>query len=176
MILHPTRVHGAFLLELKTFGDDRGSFTEVYQLKALAQQGWHGTFVRSALSFNHKRGTLRGLHFQRAPHAEAKLVMCVSGGVYDVMADVRTDSPTFGQWDAYELTPENRRVLFLPEGLAHGYQTLADNSTVHYHLSNYYAPDAGDGIRWDDPTLAVKWPLPPAMLSDQDKGWGLLSR
>ncbi len=176
MILQPTRVHGAFLIEAKTFGDDRGSFTEIYQLRALAEHGWTGTFVRSAISHNHTRGTLRGLHFQRAPHAEAKLVMCISGAVYDVMADVRPESPTFGQWDACELTPENRRVLFLPEGVAHGYQTLSDNSTVHYHLSNYYAPDVADGIRWDDPTLAVRWPLPPSLLSDQDKRWGFLSR
>ena len=127
-------------------------------------------------SHNHQRGTLRGMHFQRPPHSEAKLVMCISGGVYDVMADVRPDSPTFGQWDACELTPENRRVLFLPEGVAHGYQTLSDNSTVHYHLSNYYAPNVADGIRWDDPTLGIRWPLPPSMLSDQDKRWGFLSR
>jgi dTDP-4-dehydrorhamnose 3,5-epimerase len=176
VIFQPTRVQGAFLIELKTFGDDRGSFTEVYQLKALAEHGWHGTFVRSAISHNHRCGTLRGMHFQRAPHAEAKLVTCIAGAVYDVMADVRPDSPTFGQWAAWELTPENRRVLFLPEGVAHGYQTLSDNSTVHYHLSNYYAPDLADGIRWDDPTLAIRWPLPPSILSDQDKQWDFLRR
>jgi dTDP-4-dehydrorhamnose 3,5-epimerase len=176
VILHPTRVHGAFLIESKTFGDERGSFTEVYQLRALAERGWHGTFVRSAISYNHRCGTLRGMHFQRAPHAEAKLVTCIAGAVYDVLADVRPDSPTFGQWDACELTAENRRVLFLPEGVAHGYQTLTDNSTVHYHLSNYYAPDFGDGIRWDDPTLAIRWPLPPSIMSEQDKRWGFLRR
>ena len=133
MILHPTRVHGAFLIELTTFGDDRGSFTEVYQLRALAERGWSGMFVRSAISHNHKRGTVRGLHFQRAPHSEAKLVSCIRGAVYDVMADVRPDSPTFGQWDAYELTPDNGRALFLPEGVAHGYQALCDESTDPEH-------------------------------------------
>jgi dTDP-4-dehydrorhamnose 3,5-epimerase len=148
----------------------------MYRLRALAEHGWQGTFVRSAVSHNHRCGTLRGLHFQRAPHAEAKLVICVQGAVYDVMADVRPDSPTFGQWDAFELTPGNRRALFLPEGIAHGYQTLADDSTVYYHLSDYYAPDLGDGIRWDDPTLGVTWPLPPVMLSDQDQRWGFLTR
>jgi dTDP-4-dehydrorhamnose 3,5-epimerase len=176
MIIHPTRVHGAFLLEPSTAADDRGTFTEVYQLRALADRGWHGTFVRSAISHNHKRGTLRGLHFQRAPHSEAKLVICIRGAVYDVMADVRPDSPTFGQWDGLELTPENRRTLFLPEGVAHGYQTLCDESTVHYHLSDYYAPHLGDGVRWDDPTLAIEWPLPPSILSEQDKRWGVLTR
>lgn len=176
MIIHPTRVHGAFLIEPSIFADDRGSFTEVYQLQALAERGWHGTFVRSALSHNNKRGTLRGLHFQRAPHSEAKLVICIRGAVYDVMADVRTDSPTFGQWDGFELTPENRRALFLPEGVAHGYLTLSDESTVHYHLSAYYTPQLGEGIRWDDPTLAIQWPLPPSILSEQDKRWGPLTR
>lgn len=175
MNIQPTRIHGAFLIEPKTFGDDRGSFTEMHQLKALAERGWHGSFVRSAISHNHHRGTLRGLHFQRAPRAEAKLVMCMRGAIYDVMADIRPDSPTFGQWDAYELTPENRRALFLPEGLAHGYQTLSDDATVYYHLSDYYAPDLAGGIRWDDPTLSVQWPLPPVMLSDQDQRWGLLT-
>ena len=176
MNLHPTRVHGAFLIEPATSADERGSFTEVYQLRALAECGWTGTFVRSAISHNHHRGTLRGMHFQRAPHSEAKLVMCIRGAVYDVMADVRPGSQTFGHWDAYELTPENRRALFLPEGVAHGYQTLSENSTVHYHLSDYYAPELGDGIRWDDPLLAIQWPLPPLMLSDQDKRWGFLNR
>jgi dTDP-4-dehydrorhamnose 3,5-epimerase len=176
VILRSTRVHGALLIEPSTAADDRGSFTEVYQLRALAEHGWHGSFVRSAISHNHWRGTLRGLHFQRAPHAEAKLVICVRGAVYDVIADVRRDSPTFGCWDGYELTPENRHALFLPEGVAHGYQTLADDTTVHYHLSDYYAPHLGDGIRWDDPTLGIAWPLPPTTMSDQDVRWGYLSR
>jgi dTDP-4-dehydrorhamnose 3,5-epimerase len=174
--LQPTRVHGALLIEPRTLTDDRGSFTEMYQLQALAERGWSGTFVRSAISHNHRRGTLRGLHFQRAPHAEAKLVTCVQGAVFDVIADVRPGSPTFGRWDSYELTPGNRRALFLPEGVAHGYQTLVDDTTVHYHLSDYYVPQMSDGIRWDDPTLAVTWPLPPSMLSDQDKRWGFLTR
>jgi dTDP-4-dehydrorhamnose 3,5-epimerase len=176
VILHPTRVQGAFLIEPTTFADERGSFTEVYQLQALAERGWRGSFVRSAISHSHARGVLRGMHFQRSPHSEAKLVICVLGAVYDVMADVRPGSPTFGLWDAFELTPENRRALFLPEGVAHGYQTLSENSTVHYQLSDYYAPHLGDGIRWDDPTLAIRWPLPPSMLSEQDRRWGFLTR
>jgi dTDP-4-dehydrorhamnose 3,5-epimerase len=176
VILHNTRVQGAFLIESSSSADDRGTFTEVYQLRSLAERGWHGGFVRSAISHNHKSGTLRGLHYQRAPHSEAKLVTCIRGAVYDVIADIRPDSPTFGQWDGYELTPENRRALFLPEGVAHGYQTLCDETTVHYHLSDYYSPQLGAGIRWDDPTLAIRWPLPPSRLSDQDQRWGFLAR
>jgi dTDP-4-dehydrorhamnose 3,5-epimerase len=174
--LHPTRVHGAFVIEPTTFTDDRGSFTELFQLQLLAERGWRGSFVRSAISHSRQRGTLRGLHFQRAPHSEAKLVTCIRGAVYDVMADVRPDSPTFGVWEGFELTPENRRALFLPEGLAHGYQTLCEDTTVHYHMSDYYAPQLGDGIRWDDPTLAITWPLPPTVMSDQDTRWGFLMR
>jgi dTDP-4-dehydrorhamnose 3,5-epimerase len=174
VILHATRVQGAFLIESSTAVDDRGSYTEVYQLRALTERGWRGTFVRSSLSHNYRCGTLRGLHFQRSPHSEAKLVLCIRGAVYDVMADVRPDSPTFGLWDGYELTPENRRALFLPEGVAHGYLTLSEQTTVHYHLSDYYAPQLADGVRWDDPTLAIQWPMPPVILSDQDRRWGFL--
>ena len=176
MTIEPTGIHGAFLIKPSTFADERGSFAEIYQLRALAERGWHGSFVRSAISHNHQRGTLRGLHFQRAPHSEAKLVTCIRGAVHDVIADVRPDSPTFGKWDGYELTPDNRWALFLPEGLAHGYQAMADDSTVHYHLSDYYAPKHGDGIRWDDPTLAIRWPLPPSTLSEQDQRWGFLTK
>ena len=176
MTLHPSRVEGVFLIEPTTAADDRGSFTEVFQLRVLAERGWHGSFVRSALSHNHHRGTLRGLHFQRAPQQEAKLVICVRGSLFDVVADVRPDSPTFGQWDAFELTPENRRAVFLPEGVAHGFQTLSADTLVHYDLSDYYMPQLGDGVRWDDPTLAIQWPTPPSVMSDQDRRWGFLRR
>jgi dTDP-4-dehydrorhamnose 3,5-epimerase len=174
--IHSSRIEGVFVIEPTSAADDRGSFTEVYQLRILAEHGWRGSFVRSALSHNHRRGTMRGLHFQRAPHAEAKLVICVSGSVFDVVADVRPGSPTFGQWEGFELTPQNRRAVFLPEGVAHGFQALADDTTVHYHMSDYYAPQLGDGVRWDDPTLAVQWPIPPTVVSDQDRRWGPLSR
>jgi len=170
-----TRLDGLVLLTPAKHGDDRGFFMETFRADAWAAQGVPTEFVQDNHSRSRK-GTVRGMHFQRAPHSEAKLVMCISGAVYDVMADVRPDSPTFGLWDACELTPENRRVLFLPEGVAHGYQTLSDNCTVHYHLSNYYAPHLADGIRWDDPTLAIPWPLPPSMLSEQDERWGFLIR
>jgi dTDP-4-dehydrorhamnose 3,5-epimerase len=174
MTLQETAVSGSYLIETKTIGDARGSFTEVFQLRELAARGWRGSFVRSALSHNYQRGTLRGMHFQRAPHSEAKLVMCVRGSVFDVVADVRPDSPTFGKWAAYTLTPDNRLALFLPEGVAHGYQTLEDDTTVYYQMGDYYSPQLGDGICWNDPTLAIEWPLPPSALSDQDQRWGRL--
>jgi dTDP-4-dehydrorhamnose 3,5-epimerase len=176
MIFQDTAVHGAHLITAMTISDARGSFTEVFQLRELAARGWHGSFVRSAISHNHRRGTLRGLHLQRAPHAEAKLVTCIRGSVFDVVADVRPDSPTFGRWAGYTLTPDNGLALFLPEGVAHGYQTLEDDTTVHYQMSDYYAPQLGDGICWNDPTLCVEWPLPPFALSEQDQRWGRLTR
>ena len=162
------------VIESAVSGDERGSFAELYQMRALAQHGWHGSFVRSALSYNLRRATLRGLHFQRAPFADAKLVTCLSGRLFDVVADLRPDSPAFGQWEHVELSAENRLSVFLPEGVAHGFQTLADDTTVLYHLSAYYERDASAGVRWDDATLAVAWPLPPSVMSDQDRAWGTL--
>ncbi|MGE3274319.1 MAG: dTDP-4-dehydrorhamnose 3,5-epimerase [Vicinamibacterales bacterium] len=174
MTLHETRLAGVFLVDPPVAADDRGWFAELFQARALAAAGWTGGFVRTALSHNARRGTLRGLHFQRAPHADAKLVTCVSGAFFDVVADIRPGSPTFGRWEGFELTAANRRLVFMPEGVAHGFQTLADETTVLYHIGAYYAREAGDGIRWDDPTLAIAWPLAPTGLSDQDRGWGPL--
>lgn len=162
------------LIEPTVSSDDRGSFAELFQARELARHGWQGGFVRSALSHNRLRATLRGLHFQRAPHADAKLVTCVRGAVYDVAADTRVGSSAYGTWEGVELTAENRLAVFLPEGVAHGFETLADDSTVLYHMGAYYERDAGGGVRWDDPTLAIAWPLPPAVMSDQDRAWGPL--
>lgn len=174
MTIRAMRIPGAFVIEPAIVSDARGSFTELYQARELAKLGWAGSFVRSALSYNRRTGTLRGLHFQRAPHAEAKLVTCISGALFDVVADIRPDSPAFGQWEAVELTGDNRVSVFLPEGVAHGFQTRTDDTTLLYHLGAYYQQPASAGIRWDDPTLAVDWPMPPAVLSDQDRAWGTL--
>ena len=176
MTIRTTRIPGVLVIEPAVAADERGTFTELYQQRALAQHGWRGSFVRTALSFNRHRATLRGLHFQRAPFADAKLVTCLRGRVFDVIADIRPDSPAFGQWDHVELSAENGVSVFLPEGVAHGFQTLADDTTVLYHLGAYYERDASAGVRWDDPTLAVSWPLPPAVMSEQDRAWGALRR
>lgn len=172
--MRTTRIPGMLVFEPPVVADERGSFTELYQMRALAQHGWQGRFVRSALSYNRQRATLRGLHFQRAPFADAKLVTCVSGRLFDVVADLRPESPAFGQWEQVELSVENRVSVFLPEGVAHGFETLTDDTTVLYHLGAYYDRDASAGVRWDDPTLAVAWPLPPAVMSEQDRAWGTL--
>jgi dTDP-4-dehydrorhamnose 3,5-epimerase len=174
VILHSTRVHGAFLIEPATAADDRGSFTEVYQLRELAERGWRGTFVRSAISHNHQRGTLRGMHFQRAPHGEGKLVRCQRGAMFDVIVDVREASPTRAQWFGIELTPSNHTQLFIPDGLAHGFQTLAPDTEVHYQMTTPYVPEAATGVRWDDPAFGIDWPEAPAQgrtIAEKDLAW-----
>lgn len=170
-----SRIPGVFLIEPAVIEDDRGWFAELFQQTALAEHGLASGFVRSALSFNRRAGTLRGLHFQRAPHEDAKLVTCVTGSLFDVVADIRTGSPSFGQWQSFELSVSNHRAILLPVGVAHGFQTLADDTTVLYHIAAYYVPESGNGIRWDDPTLAITWPKPPRVISDQDLRWGFLS-
>jgi dTDP-4-dehydrorhamnose 3,5-epimerase len=176
MTIRSTRIPGAYIVDAAVSADARGSFAELFQLRALAELGWKGHFVRSAISFNPERATLRGLHFQRPPHQDAKLVICLTGALFDVVADIRPESPAFGTWEAFELSPGSQRAIFLPEGVAHGFQTLADDTTVLYHIGAYYAHDASDGVRWDDPTLAIQWPTPPAVMSEQDRKWGLLCK
>lgn len=170
------RLAGVRVIEPRYTADARGWFSELYQAREIAAAGGSQPFVRSALSHNRARGTLRGLHFQRPPHADAKLVTCVSGRLFDVVADLRPESPTFRQWEAFELSADNRRAIFIPEGVAHGFQTLAAGTTVLYHIAAYYQGDAGSGARWDDPALNITWPLEPTEMSDQDRAWELLPR
>jgi dTDP-4-dehydrorhamnose 3,5-epimerase len=169
-------IPGVLVVEPAASSDARGTFIELFQARTLAAHGWSGAFVRSALSHNGQRGTLRGLHFQRSPHADAKLVTCVRGALFDVVADVRSGSPTFGRWIGMELSAANQRALFLPEGVAHGFLTLTDDATMLYHLGAYYDRDASSGVRWDDPLLAIEWPDAPAIISDQDRQWEALAR
>lgn len=176
MNVRETEIPGVLAIEPAVASDARGTFVELFQSRALAAQGWSGTFVRSALSHNRLRGTLRGLHFQRPPHADAKLVTCVRGALFDVVADVRPGSPTFGRWIGMELTDANQRAIFLPEGVAHGFLTLSDDATMLYHLGAYYDRAASSGVRWDDPALAIDWPDVPTVISEQDQRWDALAR
>jgi dTDP-4-dehydrorhamnose 3,5-epimerase len=171
-----TAIPGVLVVEPAVAADIRGTFMELFQARTLAAHGWSGSFVRSALSHNRQRGTLRGLHFQRPPHADAKLVTCVRGALFDVVADVRPASPTFGRWVGMELTEANQLALFLPEGVAHGFLTLTDEATMLYHLGAYYDRDSSSGVRWDDPALAIAWPGAPVVISEQDRQWDALSR
>ena len=153
-----TKLPGAFVLEPERFEDERGFLARAWSAQAFAEQGLEAPFVECNISYNRRKGTLRGMHFQRPPHAQNKLVRCTRGAVYDVIIDLRTDSPTFKQWLGVELTAENRRSLYVPAGCAHGFQTLEDDSELYYQMSAAYAPEVSDGVRWDDPAFRVEWP------------------
>lgn len=161
---------GLVLLEAATFSDHRGYFRETYRRNDLAERlGREIDFVQDNQSWSARAGTLRGLHFQRPPRAQAKLVSVASGEIYDVAVDLRPDSPHYGRWQGFELSAENGRQLFVPEGFAHGFLTLSDQVLVNYKVSDYYAPDCDAGLRWNDPSLKIDWPLAGRELIISDK-------
>jgi len=169
MIFTELAVAGAFMIDLETHVDERGFFARAFCTREFAAYGLKETFVQANLSHNPLRGTLRGLHYQHPPHAEVKLVRCTQGSLFDVVVDLRPESPSFGQWAGVELSADNGRALYLPEGCAHGFQTLADNTDAFYLVSACYASGAEAGIRWDDPHVAIDWPIrPPSLISAKD--------
>ena len=165
------RLRGAFLIELEPIEDDRGFFSRSFCAKEFEHHGLDPRVAQCNVSYNLRRGTLRGLHMQSAPHAEAKLVTCLAGAIYDVIIDMRPDSPSLHQWESLELRAGSWRSVYVPEGFAHGFQTLMDDSLVAYQMSNFFVPDAATGVRWDDPTLAIDWPLPEPIMSARDAGY-----
>ena len=172
MIFEQTRLQGAFLVDLERREDERGFFARTWCADEFADHGLVNRVVQANVSWNAKQGTLRGMHFQHPPHAETKLVRCTRGGIYDVIVDLRPDSETYKQWLGVELNAENRRALFVPEGFAHGYQTLVPDSEITYQVSAAYAPQAEGGVRWDDPAFGIEWPdAGNALLSDKDRSW-----
>jgi dTDP-4-dehydrorhamnose 3,5-epimerase len=175
MIFTATSLPGVYLIDIEPIGDSRGFFGRFWCSKEFEAQGLSFEVAQINVSHNAEAGTLRGLHFQRAPHAEAKVVACTSGSVFDVAVDVRPGSPTYLQWLGVELNSEDRQMLYIPAGFAHGYQTLEDNTGLLYLVSEFYTPDAESGLRFDDPAMGIEWPLPVASISDKDKGWDLAS-
>jgi dTDP-4-dehydrorhamnose 3,5-epimerase len=169
-----THFADAWLVQLEPRGDHRGFFARAFCEQEFRQQGLVSHFVQCNLSANHNRATLRGLHYQAEPDAEVKVVRCIRGAIFDVLVDIRPESPTYLQWQGFELSAENRDALYIPAGFAHGYQTLEPDSEVFYQVSAYYVPAAGRGLRWDDPALKIVWPLASPLLSEQDKSWPLL--
>jgi dTDP-4-dehydrorhamnose 3,5-epimerase len=165
----PTALAGAYIIELDRNDDERGGFARVYCSREFADRGLDARLAQSSMSWNTKRGTLRGLHYQIAPHEEAKTVRVVAGAIFDVAVDLRAGSPTRGRWISVELSADNQRALHVPAGCAHGFLTLADSSTVYYDISVPYEPDATRGIRWDDPALAIAWPFAPIVISARDR-------
>jgi dTDP-4-dehydrorhamnose 3,5-epimerase len=161
---------GAVLIEPEPATDERGLFARLFDRDAFRAHGLPTDFVQASTSYNRLRGTLRGLHYQAEPHGETKLVRCTSGALFDVIIDVRPHSQTFGRWQSIELTGENRQTLVIPPGFAHGFETLADGTEVFYQMTLPHVPAAERGIIWNDPELAIAWPLEPAVISERDRG------
>src|SRR5262245_29673482 len=171
MLIHATRLQDVKLLEIEPVTDERGFFARTFCAQEFTAAGLATEFVQHSISHTALAGTLRGLHFQRPPHEEVKVVRCLAGAIYDVLIDIRPGSPTYMQWEAYQLTVGNRLQLYVPTGFAHGFQTLAPETDVGYMMTAYYAPEAAAGIRHDDPTFKIAWPLPVAGISQKDRGW-----
>lgn len=170
-----TALSGVYIIEPKVFGDARGWFMESWSKSKLEDIGIHADFVQDNHSFSKEKGTLRGLHYQRPPMAQAKLLRCVRGEILDVAVDVRKGSPTYAQWVGVKLSAENKRQLFIPRGFLHGFITLTDDVEVLYKADNYYAPDADGNVLWSDPSIGIDWEVVPQILSDKDRSAPLLS-
>lgn len=167
----PTDLAGAVLIELEKRSDARGFFARTFCEEAFARAGLETRYVQANASGNPRAGTLRGLHYQVAPHEEVKVIRCTRGAIFDVILDLRPGSPTYRRWQGFELRAEAGTMLYVPQGFAHGYQTLADDTEVAYQVSRPYAPGAEQGIRHDDPAFAIAWPLPVAAISEKDAAW-----
>ena len=164
-----TPLQGAYIIDLEPIEDERGFFARSWSVDEFAARGLNPRLVQCNISFNRWRGTLRGMHYQIAPREEAKLVRCTRGAIHDVIVDLRPDSPTFKGHVAATLTAENRRMLYVPEGFAHGFQTLADDTEVFYQMAEFYAAECARGVRWDDPALGIRWPDAERTISAKDQ-------
>lgn len=171
MIFTETKLPDAFIIDVERFEDVRGFFALTWSEREFAAHGLNPRLVECNISFNRKKGTLRGMHFQRMPHAQAKLVRCTMGAIYDVIIDLRTESQTFKQWLTVELTADNRRMLYVPEGFAHGFQTLCDNTEVFYQMSGVFAPEYAGGVRWNDPVFDIEWPVEEKIVIPRDNSY-----
>ncbi len=177
MIFHESHIPSVFTIEPKLLGDDRGFFARAFCANEYLEHGLESKFVQCNLSFNKERGTTRGLHFQKSPHEEVKVVRCTKGAIFDVAVDFRKDSPTYLQWFGAELSESNRTMLYVPRGFAHGYQTLTEDAEVFYQVSEFYSPGSEGGLRWNDPKIGVEWPImneAEINISEKDAKWPLL--
>jgi dTDP-4-dehydrorhamnose 3,5-epimerase len=162
-------IPGAFRIEIEPLEDVRGFFARTFCANEFAAHGLMTDFVQRSISFNAKKGTLRGLHYQAAPHAETKVVRCVTGAAFDVLVDLRRSSPAFGHWYGEEISADNRVMLYIPEGCAHGFQTLADATEIYYEITPSFVAEAGRGVAFDDPEIGIAWPLADPVMSDPDR-------
>ncbi len=175
MIFTETKLKGAFVVELKLIEDDRGFFARAWCNNELEAQGLNANLVQANTAYSKTKGTLRGIHFQKEPHQEAKLVKCIHGAIFDVIVDIRPSSATFGQWFGIELSAKNRKMLYVPEGFGHAYLTLQDDAEVYYSVTQFYHPEAEGGIKWNDPDIGIEWPIEPTVISDKDQALPNLS-
>jgi dTDP-4-dehydrorhamnose 3,5-epimerase len=171
MIFTKTPLEGAFLIDLEPIGDERGFFARSFCRREFEAHGLNPDLAQCNISLNLRRGTLRGMHWQVAPHQEAKLVRCTRGAIHDVIIDLRQDSPTFTAHFSADLTAVDRRMLYVPEGFAHGFLTLEDDTEVFYQMSEFFAPDAARGVRYDDPAFGIRWPREVLVVSDRDQSY-----
>jgi dTDP-4-dehydrorhamnose 3,5-epimerase len=171
MIFAPTAVEGAFLLQPERLEDERGFFARTYCVRELGEHGLDSQVVQRSVSYNRKRGTMRGMHYQAAPHEETKLVSCSRGEIYDVVIDLRPDSPSYRRWISTSLTADNGHLLYIPRGCAHGFVTLTDDAVVDYQISDFHHPESASGVRYDDPAFGVEWPMEPVVINARDRAW-----
>jgi dTDP-4-dehydrorhamnose 3,5-epimerase len=169
MVFKPTKLDGVFEICIEPRSDERGLFARTWCRTEFAQHGLNPELMQCSVSFNPRKGTLRGMHFQEAPHAEAKLIRCTRGEICDVVLDLRLSSKTYTHWIAIVLKADRRNMVYVPEGCAHGFLTLQDNTEVFYQMSQFYTPEAARGVRWNDPAFAIEWPVPVEIISDRDR-------
>jgi dTDP-4-dehydrorhamnose 3,5-epimerase len=174
VIFVPTALQGAFIIQPEKKEDERGFFARTWCQHEFEEHGLNSRLVQCNVSFNKTIGTLRGLHLQAQPHEQAKLVRCTLGAIYDVIVDIRPNSPTFKHWFAVKLNSADHKMVYIPEGMAHGFQSLSDNSEVFYQMSEFYHPETEKGLRYDDPAIGITWPLPVSKISSRDLTWPLL--
>lgn len=175
MLFRQTDIEDVWIVDLEPIEDERGWFARTHCAETFASRGLTASFAQCSASYNRRRGTLRGLHFQAFPAEEAKLVRCVRGALFDVAVDLRSESRTYGQWVSVELTADNRRAVLIPEGFAHGFQTLADDTELFYQISVPYQPELSRGVAWNDPALDIPWPIDQPIMSERDRSLPTLS-
>jgi dTDP-4-dehydrorhamnose 3,5-epimerase len=171
MNFNETKLKDVFLIELEKKSDERGFFARAFDIEEFKKNGLENAFVQANTAFNYKKGTLRGMHFQKTPHEEVKLVRCTRGELFDVVVDLREDSPTFKQWFGVKLSEENGKMLYIPKGFAHGYLTLRDDTEIFYMVSEFYTPGVEGGVRYNDPAFGIEWPVRVEVISEKDNGW-----
>jgi dTDP-4-dehydrorhamnose 3,5-epimerase len=173
MIIRETKLKGLYIIELEPKNDERGYFARVFCEEELKKNSLQFNIVQINQTLTKKKGTVRGMHFQRPPKAEHKIVQCLKGSIFDVAIDLRKNSPTYGQWIAEKLTADNKKIFLIPKGFAHGFQTLTDNCEVQYLMSEFYSPEQASGVHWKDPFFNIQWPIKNPILSERDRMWSL---